>query len=83
VKLQIREQLTPKPEKVLELWLEKSGGVIHLKATSEAGTGHYYLLKFTPDGKVHFQPSIPEEFGLNLDKWGQLVIETDNEGYAT
>lgn len=63
----------------LVFWLDQMGSTVQLCVARESCKrgegGLYYIGEIRKDGILYLSPSIPKEFGLQLDENGRIVVK--------
>lgn len=61
----------PRPNKVVELYLEKEGDTVYLKG-EDSDELSWYILKFFEDGTFARSLSIKKDIGITIDSLGRI-----------
>jgi len=61
----------PRPNKVVELYLEKEGDTVYLKG-EDSDELSWYILKFFEDGTFARSQSVEKDIGITIDRLGRI-----------
>ena len=61
----------PRPNKVVELYLEKEGDTVYLKG-EDSNKSAWYILKFFEDGTFARSTSVKKYVGITVDSLGRI-----------
>ncbi|KKN88435.1 hypothetical protein LCGC14_0249980 [marine sediment metagenome] len=65
-------------EEPLVFWLDQEGSTVRLRVAVESEGGEdnqFFIGEIQEDGVLYLYPSIPEQFSLQLDDNGRIVVK--------